>query len=102
MTRAADMPLPNWPAAMDTGMAAAYVGLSEASFRALACREQVFPIDMGLSVTRWRKRDLDGLIDRLPLRGQPGAIGEDAGRDLVAEALAKVGALAKGKGPRRT
>lgn len=81
--------LPNWPAAMDTALAASYLGLSEASFRAVAAREHVAPIDLGLSVTRWRKRDLDALVDRLPARGANSET-EETTDSMVDDALARV------------
>lgn len=63
--------LPDWPALMDERMAAAYCSICPVTFQALASRYGVAPVDMGARVTRWRKRDLDGLVDRLPARGDP-------------------------------
>lgn len=69
MKRAAASPLPYWPSVMDTARAASYFELSEGSFRQLAARNHILPVELGMSVVRWRKQDLDDLIDRLPLRG---------------------------------
>src|SRR5258708_7466009 len=69
MTRSADLALPNWPAVMDTAMAALYLALSESSFRSVAARAGVRPVDLGLSGTRWRRTDLHTLVNRLPPRG---------------------------------
>jgi len=56
---------------MDSDMAAAYCSVCPVTFQALAGRYGVAPVDMGARVTRWRKRDLDTLVDRLPARGDP-------------------------------
>lgn len=61
--------LPDWPALLDVTMASAYCSMSEASFRFIARRRGVNPVDIGLHMTRWRRKDLDGLIDNLPARG---------------------------------
>jgi hypothetical protein len=53
---------------MDTALAASYVGLGETTFRGWAARHGLKPIDLGVSVTRWRKSDLDAAIDGSPLR----------------------------------
>lgn len=63
--------LPNWPALMDTEMAASYVGLCPATFQLVAARYNVAAVDLGVRATRWRKADLDRLVDRLPARGDP-------------------------------
>ncbi len=62
-------PLPNWPAIMDTALAAKYLALGESSFRVVAARAGVQPVDFGLAVTRWRRTDLDRLVNALPTRG---------------------------------
>ena len=62
--------LPNWPALMTTEVACAYVSLSEQSFRFVARKRRVVPVDCdGLAVTRWRKADLDRLVESLSARG---------------------------------
>lgn len=64
------IPMPAWPAMLTTELACAYTSLSEASFRAFAKLNRLEPRDCaGLAVTRWRKADLDALIDSLPARG---------------------------------
>lgn len=62
--------LPAWPALMATDLACAYLSLGEASFRFLARTQKVDPVECaGLALVRWRKTDLDRLIDSLPARG---------------------------------
>ena len=62
---------------MGLDYALAYTQLSESSFRFLARRRDVAPVECeGLTITRWRRADLDRLIDSLPRRGAP--IGTDA------------------------
>ncbi len=66
MTRPApsQVALPDWPALMTTAYACAYLSLGEVSFRFLAKRAGVAPVAFdGLSVVRWRRTDLDRLID---------------------------------------
>lgn len=70
MGAARDIQLPDWPALMSVELAAAYVGLSPDSFQALAARKGLRAVDLGLRALRWRRRDLDALIDRLPVRGE--------------------------------
>lgn len=60
----------DWPALMTDEHAAAYLDMSEASFRIIAARHKVKPVETGLRMTRWRRTDLDRLIDSLPLRGE--------------------------------
>lgn len=61
--------LPNWPAMMATEMAAAYVSMSESGFQALAAAHGVRPVDLGrLRGVRWKKGDVDRLVDSLPVR----------------------------------
>ena len=55
---------------LTTDLACAYTSLSEASFRMLARMLAVHPRECaGLAVTRWRRTDLDTMIDSLPARG---------------------------------
>lgn len=66
-----------WPALLTTDLACLYTQLSEQSFRWLAHRSGVRPVDCaGLAVTRWRRGDLDRMIDSLAEKGAPAA--EDA------------------------
>lgn len=61
-----------WPALLTTELACAYTSLGEQSFRLLARKSGVEPVDCGgLAVTRWRRGDLDRLIDSLPTKGAP-------------------------------
>lgn len=77
-----------WPALMTTEIACAYVQLSEQSFRWLAHNRGVKPADCaGLAVTRWRRADIDRMIDSLPERGAEMAAQEPA-QDTDATTLA--------------
>ena len=110
MSRQAVTAIPSaWPALLTTELACAYVQLSEASFRFLAKRRGVKPADIaGLAVTRWRKADLDRMIDSLPTAGDqmppqepangPGAASELPAHDPAAAALAKVAQRARKAG----
>ena len=69
MTRAADLPLPDWPAMMAVETACAYLDLKESSFRVLMLKFGVRPVDCGMALARWRRRDLDALVDRLGPKG---------------------------------
>lgn len=61
---------PAWPALLTTDLACAYTQLSEQSFRWLANQRGLKPADCaGLAVTRWRRADIDRMIDSLPERG---------------------------------
>ncbi len=92
--------LPDWPALMDADTAALYCcGISVATFKAFANLHGVKPIDMGLRLLRYRRRDLDALIDRLPARGEPSTRVELPIADASATALAAV--RARHRGPSR-
>lgn len=67
----ADRPLPHWPALMDEATAAAYCSCSGPTFRALTSKFKVQPISTDFRLLRWRKTDIDAMIDRLPTRGVP-------------------------------
>lgn len=56
-TRAA---LPNWPRALRVEMAAAYLGMSEASFRRHVAIE---PVQLAPGITAWLREDLDRWLD---------------------------------------
>jgi len=88
--------LPNWPALMDTATACAYLSMSDVSLRHLAKRRGIAPVDFGgLHLLRWRKQDLDALVDGLAqrvdtARGAGGSIQPSAPvHDLAAAALEK-------------
>ena len=90
--------LPNWPAMMATDMAAAYVSMSESGFQALAAANGVRPVDLGgLRGVRWKKGDVDRLVDTLPPRDgvsrASGALAAHTAADarLAQEALSRVG-----------
>lgn len=55
-----------WPALMTLETAGDYLGLSTGSLIGLLRRENVSPVDLGGRVRRWRRRDLDALVERLP------------------------------------
>ena len=70
--------LPNWPAMMATDMACAYVSLGESSFQALAAANGVRPVDLGkLRGVRWKRSELDRLIDSLPAADEPSRVRAD-------------------------
>lgn len=72
MTKAAAETLPHWPALMDEDRAAEYCGeISVPTFKAMTARYKLQPVDMGARLLRWRKADLDRMIDSLPARGAP-------------------------------
>lgn len=55
-----------WPTLMDLETAGDYLGLSAGSLISLLRRENVSPVDVGGRVRRWRRQDLDELVERLP------------------------------------
>jgi excisionase family DNA binding protein len=57
---------------MDEATAAAYLQLSRRSLRRLLARERLGPLQLGLRLRRWRRTDLDALLERLPLLGSAG------------------------------
>ena len=67
--------LPDWPALMNADMAGAYFGVSASSFEVLAARRGVRPVQLDVRCKRWRRRDLDALIESLPVVQ---AVGGDA------------------------
>lgn len=88
---------PNWPSLMDTETARAYLGgMAIASFHGLTARGGVAPVDMGFDRTFWRRRDLDDLVQRLPLR-TPTKIPHEVD-DPAEAALAAVSRRATGRG----
>jgi len=83
---------------MTTEVACAYVSLGEQSFRLITRKRSVLPVDCeGLAMTRWRKADLDRLVEGLPVRGAHVLI-DGANDDNAAElALARIRHWAKGQ-----
>lgn len=64
--------LPDWPALMSIDVACDYLDLSATSFRFMARMAGVRPVDChGLALARWRRADLDRMIDSLCPRGGP-------------------------------
>lgn len=57
----------DWPALMDLGTAGDYLAIAPGSLLALLRREHVSPVDLGIKLRRWRRRDLDDLVERLPM-----------------------------------
>lgn len=103
MTRAAEIQFPAWPALLTTEFACAYTSLSEVSFRLLARKMKIHPVECaGLAVVRWRRTDLDALIDRLPPRGAEmpaeGAVANttDPAQDAAQAALQRAEKRARG------
>ena len=89
--------LPEWPALMSIEVACEYLDLSPSSFRYLTKSAGVWPVDChGLALARWRRKDLDGMIDSLPARGgssapqTPPAPTESIAEDLGLAALERV------------
>jgi hypothetical protein len=58
----------DWPALMDLATAGDYLALTPGSLINLLRRENVSPVEIGGRLRRWRRRDLDALVERLPLR----------------------------------
>lgn len=92
-----DFTVTAWPALLTTELACAYTCLGEQSFRYLTRRHAVEPVECGgLAVTRWRRSDLDRLIDSLPARGAQIPAEPANAPDPAAAALARAKARAKG------
>lgn len=71
--------LPDWPALMSIEIACDYLDLSATSFRFLTRMAGVRPVDChGLALARWRRADLDRMVDSLPPRGGPSAAPDSA------------------------
>ena len=63
--------LPDWPQLMTREVAAAYLSVGETQFAALTAQYRIAPVDLRpLRGVLWRRKDLDRLIDTLPLRGE--------------------------------
>jgi hypothetical protein len=67
MTHPAPIP-PAWPALMDLATALAYCTLKEDAFRSVTGRQGVRPVDLGMSCVRYRRADLDAMLDKLTMR----------------------------------
>ena len=59
-------PFREWPALMDLGTAGAYLTLAPGSLLSLLRREHISPVKVGARLKRWRRQDLDALVERLP------------------------------------
>lgn len=95
-----NLPLPGWPALLDVELACAYVGMGEQTFRAFAKLNKVTPVDTGFRMLRWRRADLDALIDRLAAV-DPNSRQDAPAPDVAEEALRSVEALGRRRGGRR-
>lgn len=97
MTTRADIPLPGWPALLDLEMACAYLSLGEHSFRTMAARQGLRPVETGHRVVRWRRADLDVLIDKLPVQSSDAGAesAEPVLVDPAADGLRRVGQLGR-------
>lgn len=66
---------PFWPALMDIRLACAYTQLGETQFKALSAYYKIPPRDLGkIRGVRWRRSDLDRMIDMLPAQGEPSEV----------------------------
>lgn len=61
---------PDWPSLMSIETVAAYLDMSPSSARTFLARNGIRPVTTGMSLARWRVRDIDACIDRLPVRGE--------------------------------
>ena len=84
-----DIDRTDWPALMDLRTASDYLNLARGSLLGLLSREQVHPVDVGAKLRRWRRRDLDNLIERLPAygAGRPAAPPAAPGTDVALAAV---------------
>lgn len=80
----------DWPALMDLGTAGDYLAIAPGSLLALLRREHVSPVDLGIKLRRWRRRDLDDLVERLPMTWVQGMRGDRDERTQIDAALAAV------------
>jgi hypothetical protein len=86
-----------WPALMDLETAGDYLGLATGSLISLLRRENVSPVDVGGRSRRWRRQDLDALVERLPACW-PREMEEGGGKaDQLDSALAAVERRALGR-----
>ena len=80
----------DWPALMDLTTAGDYLAIAPGSLLSLLRREHVSPVDLGLKLRRWRRRDLDDLVERLPMTWVQNARGDPDSRRQAEAALAAV------------
>lgn len=80
----------DWPALMDLTTAGDYLALAPSSLLSLLKREHVSPVDLGLKARRWRRRDLDDLVERLPMSWVQEERGDREVRQQSEAALAAV------------
>jgi hypothetical protein len=85
---------------MDNRLACAYLSIGENSLRTLTALRGVKPVDMGLDMKRWRRRDLDRLVDSLPEKGADAEPGAKPVANAAQDALSRVraGAARRGRG----
>lgn len=79
---------------MRAPLAAAYLDIGESSFLALVTRVKLKPVAWDLTSVRWRRADLDGLIDALA-SGEVAVTAEGEVRDDAADALQAVRSYGK-------
>lgn len=87
-----------WPMLMDLSTAGDYLGLSAGALIGLLRRENVSPVDLGGRVRRWRRQDLDALVERLPACWTKEAEEGDCEAAQLDRALAAVERRAHGRG----
>ena len=78
--------MPDWPALMDANLAAAYLAMSPSSFQVVAAKRGLRAVKLDVKVTRWRRRDLDALIESLPLLQADGDGAEPAAPPAAVDA----------------
>lgn len=61
--------MPAWPLLMDALTAGLYLEVSADTFLSIVRRAGLRPVDLGVGVVRWRRRDIDDLVQGLPARG---------------------------------
>ncbi|QUD86046.1 helix-turn-helix transcriptional regulator [Phenylobacterium montanum] len=82
--------LPDWPALMSAEMAARYLSLDENSLGVVTAAAGIHPVDLGLDLHRWRRRDLDRLVSGLPLKVQAPPLAQPQSGGLDEEALERL------------
>lgn len=80
----------DWPALMDLTTAGDYLALAPGSLLSLLRRERVAPVDLGVKLRRWRRSDLDELVERLPMTWVQDARRDPQERQVTEAALAAV------------
>lgn len=93
----------DWPTLMDLATAGDYLALAPGSLLSLLKRERVAPVALGVKLRRWRRRDLDDLVERLPMTWVQDARRDADEHQAVEAALAAVERRAHAaRGGRRT